>query len=76
MNKKEKEFKSYVESIIRDHTGEYPTDYLTNGIVQKAIELFYTHNITCEKCKLNETYADTPLCKDCLLEIYDKYKNK
>ena len=26
----------------------------------------------CEKCKQYEQYADTPLCKECLLELYDK----
>jgi hypothetical protein len=26
----------------------------------------------CEKCKQSEQYADTPLCKECLLKLYDE----
>ena len=43
---KKKEFEIYLERVIRENTGEHPTDTLINSISQKVVELFTTPDIS------------------------------
>lgn len=46
------------------------------GFKNQALSMSGVSGSVCDKCHKDENYAGTPVCKECLLDIYDKQTDR